>query len=158
MIGEGELDVAIITHVQKKGRKNVEILRREPLLWVASARHATENEAVLPMALGRATCDWRKAALSALEDQLREYRLLYSSWNSTAVGAAVLAGLAISVLPESALRSGMRVLTEADGFPRLPDCEIGIMRSWHNNSRVTDALVEHIMSSLDNLSVPQAAE
>jgi DNA-binding transcriptional LysR family regulator len=63
MIGEGELDVAIITHVQKKGRKNVEILRREPLLWVASARHATENEAVLPMALGRATCDWRKAAL-----------------------------------------------------------------------------------------------
>ena len=117
-----------------------------------------ENESPLPLALGRATCDWRRAAINALSDQMREHRLLYSSWNSTAVGAAVLAGLAISVLPESALRSGMRVLTEAEGFPKLPDCEIGIMRSWHNNSRVTDALVEHIVSSLDNLSVPLAAE
>ena len=158
MIGEGELDVAIITHVQKKGRKHVDVVRREPLLWVASARHAIEKESPLPLALGRATCDWRKAAINALGDQMREHRLLYSSWNSTAVGAAVLAGLAISVLPESALRSGMRVLTEAEGFPRLPECEIGIMRSWHTTSRVTDALVEHILSSLDNLSVPQAAE
>lgn len=70
----------------------------------------------------------------------------------------MLAGLAVSVLPESALRPGMRVLSEADGFPKLPECEIAVMRSWHQRSRVTEALVEHIMSSLDNLSVPQAAE
>lgn len=158
MIAQGDLDVAIITHVRKKGRKNVEIIRREPLLWVASARHAVENEQPLPLALGRPTCNWRQAALSALEDRQRDYRLLYSSWNSTAVGAAVLAGLAVSVLAESALRGGMRVLTEAEGFPRLPECEIGLVRSWHTNSRVTDALVEHIVSSLDNLSVLRAAE
>lgn len=158
LISHDELDVAIITHVQKKGRKHVDLVRREPLLWVVSARHAVENEMPLPLALGRATCDWRAAAIQALGQQNREHRLLYSSWNSTAVGAAVLAGLAISVLPESALRPGMRVLTEAEGFPKLPDCEIGLLRSWNNSSRVTDALVEHILSSLDNLSVPQAAE
>ncbi|EFO34569.1 HTH-type transcriptional regulator DgdR [Roseibium sp. TrichSKD4] len=155
---EGELDVAIITHVQKRGRKGVEIIRREPLLWVSSARHAAELEDPIPLALGRATCDWRKAALEALDKKERESRLLYSSWNSTAVGAAVLAGLAVSVLPESALRPGMRVLCEADGFPKLPECEIGLMRSWKKRSRVTEALVEHIVSSLDNLSVPQAAQ
>ncbi|ADZ71909.1 LysR substrate-binding domain-containing protein [Polymorphum gilvum] len=158
LVAANELDVAIVTHVLRPGRERDEVIRREPLLWVASARHAVENEDVLPLALGRATCDWRKAALAALNGIKREHRLLYSSWNSTAVGAAVLAGLAISVLPESALRSGMRVLCEADGFPKLPDCEIAVMRSWHQHSRVTEALVEHIMSSLDNLSVPQAAQ
>ncbi|MBO6755159.1 MAG: LysR family transcriptional regulator [Roseibium sp.] len=156
-LAEGELDVAIITHVHKKGRKGVEVIRREPLLWVVSARHAVENEDPLPLALGRATCDWRKAAQSALDQAGRDTRLLYSSWNSTAVGAAVLAGLAVSVLPESALRPGMRVLCEADGFPRLPDCEIGLIRSWRHNTAVTDALVEHIISSLDNLTVAKLA-
>lgn len=158
LVADGELDVAIVTHVFKKGRKHADVIRREPLLWVASARHAVEMESPLPLALGRATCDWRKAAVSALEIEKRESRLLYSSWNSTAVGAAVLAGLAVSVLPESALRSGMRVLCESDGFPKLPECEIGVLRSWRQNTQVTEALVEHIVSSLDNLSVSQAAE
>jgi DNA-binding transcriptional LysR family regulator len=158
LVAANELDVAIITHVEKPGGQRDEVIRREPLLWVTSARHAVENEDVLPLALGRATCGWRRAALLALRAVGREHRLLYSSWNSTAVGAAVLAGLAVSVLPESALRPGMRVLAEADGFPKLPECEIAVMRSWHQHSRVTEALVEHIISSLDNLSVPQAAE
>jgi DNA-binding transcriptional LysR family regulator len=159
LVSANELDVAIITHVEKPDRpQRDEVIRREPLLWVVSARHAVENEEILPLALGRATCNWRRAALSALTSVRRQHRLLYSSWNSTAVGAAVLAGLAVSVLPESALRPGMRVLSEADGFPKLPECEIAVMRSWHQRSRVTEALVEHIMSSLDNLSVPQAAE
>lgn len=155
LIRSNELDVAIVTHVPQISQKGSEPIRREPLLWVASARHATENENPLPLALGRPTCDWRKAALAALESNNRESRLQYSSWNSTAVGAAVLAGLAVSVLPESALRQGMRVLTEAEGFPRLPDCEIGLIRSWRQNGRVTEALIEHIISSLDNLSVAQ---
>ncbi|MEH0071519.1 LysR substrate-binding domain-containing protein [Pannonibacter sp. Pt2-lr] len=158
LVVANELDVAIITHVEKPGGQRDEVIRREPLLWVTSARHAVENEDVLPLALGRATCGWRRAALLALRSVGREHRLLYSSWNSTAVGAAVLAGLAVSVLPESALRPGMRVLAESDGFPKLPECEIAVMRSWHQHSRVTEALVEHIISSLDNLSVPQAAE
>ncbi|GGB52907.1 LysR family transcriptional regulator [Roseibium aquae] len=157
LMAEGELDVSIITHVRKRGWKDVEVVRREPLLWVASTRHCAELEDPLPLALGRPTCDWRKAATAALNETGKKSRLLYSSWNSTAVGAAVLAGLAVSVLPESALRPGMRVLQEADGFPRLPDCEIGLMRSWRQTTRVREALVEHIVSSLDNLSVPREA-
>ena len=149
-----ELDIAIITHVPAKGRGVEEIVRREPLLWVTSARHCVHDQDPVPLALGRADCCWRGTALAALDRIGREHRLLYSSWNST----AVLAGLAVSVLPESALRPGMRVLSEAEGFPRLPPVEIAIMRSWHQSSPLIDALAEHIVSSLDNLSVPMAAE
>ena len=153
---DGELDVAIITHVREKGPADV--IRREPLLWVTSSRHCAHEEDPLPLALGRPTCNWRRAALDGLEAAGRRHRLLYSSWNSTAVGAAVMAGLAISVLPESALRPGMRVLSETDGFPRLPSVEIGILRAWGQNSALIDALAGHIVSSLDNLSMTLAAE
>lgn len=145
-----ELDVAIITHVRDKG--TAEVIRREPLLWVGSQRHGAHEIDPLPLALGRPTCDWRRAAVEGLERAGRRHRLLYVSWNSTAVGAAVLAGLAVSVLPESAFRQGMRVLGEQEGFPRLPSVEIGLVRGRSGRNPVAEALCGHILSSLDNLS------
>ncbi|MEP3279049.1 MAG: LysR substrate-binding domain-containing protein [Stappiaceae bacterium] len=157
-IRRNELDVAIVTHVRDKSREREEVVRREPLLWVSSARHCAFRQTPLPLALGKPTCDWRKAALAALKAQDRECNVILASWSSAAVSAAVTAGLAISVLPESALRPGMRVLSENDGFPRLPDCEIALLRSWHQRSPLINALGEHIVYSLDNLSIPTAAE
>jgi DNA-binding transcriptional LysR family regulator len=155
-IAEGELDVAIVTHVREIGP--AEVLRREPLLWVGSLRHAAHELKPLPLALGRPTCTWRAAALAALEAANIPSRLLFESWSATAVGAAVLAGLAITILPESALRSGMRILGEANGLPPLPVCEIGIIRSRARPTPVIEALTGHIVDSLDNLSHAFAAE
>jgi DNA-binding transcriptional LysR family regulator len=73
------------------------------------------------------------------------------------VAAAVLAGLAVSVLPESGLRPGMRVLSPADGFPELPSCRIGLVRNPHEASALAQALADHIISSLDNLSQAREA-
>jgi DNA-binding transcriptional LysR family regulator len=130
----------------------------ERLLWVTSSRHSTHSESPLPLALGRPTCSWRRIAVERLETTGRTHRVLYSSSNAGAVAAAVLSGLAVSVLPESGLRTGMRVLTAAEGFPELPSCRIGLVRNAHDGSALADALAEHIVSSLDNLSEAQAAE
>jgi DNA-binding transcriptional LysR family regulator len=154
-IRSADVDLAIVTAC---GDFDAEVIRQEPLLWVTSAAHHTEQEDVVPLALSRAPCMWRTAGLDALTGVGRKYRVRYTSGNSTAISAAVLAGLAVTVLAESALRPGMRVLSEAEGFPRLPTCEIGIIRSWNKpNSPVVDKLAEHIVSSLDNLSVPAVA-
>jgi DNA-binding transcriptional LysR family regulator len=154
-IRSADVDLAIVTAC---GDFDAEVIRQEPLLWVTSAAHHTEQEDIVPLALSRAPCMWRTAGLDALTGVGRKYRVRYTSGNSTAISAAVLAGLAVTVLAESALRPGMRVLSEAEGFPRLPTCEIGIIRSWNKpNSPVVDKLAEHIVSSLDNLSVPAVA-
>ena len=113
----------------------------------------------MPLALGRPSCTWRRISIERLEAIGRPFRVLYSSSNAGAVAAAVLAGLAVSVLPESGLRPGMRVLSASDGFPDLPSCRIGLVRNAHESSALADALAEHIISSLDNLSdAAQAAE
>ena len=147
----GDLDLAIITHVEAKGYVS-EIVRIEQLLWITSTRHCVHEETPLPLALGRPTCNWRQSATEAMERINRPFRVLYSSWNSNAVGAAVLAGLAVSVLPESAVRQGMRVLGPSDGFPALPSCNIGLMRNRHEPTALAEALAGHIVQSLDNLS------
>jgi len=152
----GNLDLALVTHNDARGP--AEIVRREPLLWVSSANHPTHEEEVLPMAFGRPTCIWRRSACDVLAEMDRDYRVLFTSFSATVIAAAVLSGLAISVLPECALRPGMRVLGEADGFGALPDCKIAIMRGHTSRPEVVDALARHISESLDNISVPAGEE
>jgi DNA-binding transcriptional LysR family regulator len=155
-LAASDLDLAIITQTEHRGAAS--IIRRERLLWITSNRHAVHEMTPLPLALGRSICSWRHAATMALEGVGRPFRVLYSSWNSTAVGAAVLAGLAVSVLPESAVRPGMRVLGSSDGFPPLPSCKIALLRNKLEPSALADALAGHIVTSLDNLSGATSAE
>jgi DNA-binding transcriptional LysR family regulator len=156
-IDAGDIDLAIVTTCE--GHRAAEIFRRERLWWVTSSRHSVHREEPLPLALGRATCMWRRSAIERLGAIGRSHRTLYTSANSGAVAAAVLAGLAVSVFPESGIRPGMRLLTAADGYPELPSCDIGLLRNTHESSALADALAGHIISSLDNLSQPaQAAE
>jgi DNA-binding transcriptional LysR family regulator len=154
-IEANELDLAIVTDCEST--RASESFRRERLLWVTSSRHPTHLEEPLPLALGRPTCGWRRAAIECLQSIGRPYRVLYSSANAGAVAAAVLSGLAVSVFPESGLRTGMRVLNPADGFPELPSCRVGLVRSPHERSPLAEALAEHIISSLDNLSEAREA-
>ncbi|MDF2998784.1 MAG: transcriptional regulator, LysR family [Xanthobacteraceae bacterium] len=150
-IETGDLDLAIVTDCDAMSRES-EIIRREQLLWVGSARHSAHLEEPLPLALGRQTCQWRHEAIAALQAIGKPFRILYTSSNSTAVSAAVMSGLAISVLAESGLRPGMRVLGPSDGFPTLSPCRIGILRNRHEPSVLADALANHIIQGLDNIS------
>lgn len=156
-IAAGTIDLAIITATEITAR-NAQVIRRERLMWVTSQRHAVHQEPVVPLALGRPTCQWRDIAIARLATAGRSHRLLYSSPNSGAVAAAVLAGLAVSVFPESGLRPGMRVLGAADGFPHLPPCDIGLLRNRHEPSILADALAHHIIQGLDNLTEQDAAQ
>jgi DNA-binding transcriptional LysR family regulator len=152
-----DIDLAIVTATESN--RVTETFRQERLLWITSSRHPTHMEDPLPLALSRPTCAWRRTALERLDSMGRTHRIAFCSGNAGAISAAVLAGLAVSVSPESGLRPGMRVLTPADGFPDLPFCRIGLVRNPHGSSALTDALAQHIISSLDNLSeTAQAAE
>ena len=147
----GELQVAVVTHNKVKRRS--ELLRTEPLLWVGSPRHDTHRLDPVPLALGAPHCSWRGQATDALDRAGRPWRLLYTSYSATVIASAVLSGLAVSVLPESAVRPNMRVLGERDGFPALAPCEIGIIRAADgDDDPVVEALVAHIRRSLEVLA------
>lgn len=145
----GEMDLALVTFGCNVSTD--EPVRREPLVWVTSARHSTHLLEVMPLAVSHGGCEWRSTVLAALEAVQRKYRVAYSSPNSNAVNAAVQSGLAVGAVPEMCVRPGMRVLTEKDGFPSLGHFEIGLMRKPGRSSSAVEALARHVAESLGNL-------
>ncbi|GEO85162.1 MULTISPECIES: LysR substrate-binding domain-containing protein [Alphaproteobacteria] len=149
-MAKGELDIALVTHNPQL--RTSDVVRTEPLCWVGSANHPLKDDAPVPLAVGRRDCNWRQLACSALDADGRDYQILFTSWSSTVVAAAVLAGMAVSVLPESALRTGMKVLSQADGFPSLPPVQIGIMKRPGLSASLMNAITDHISACLDNIT------
>jgi DNA-binding transcriptional LysR family regulator len=149
MVDAGELDLAILSG----GDEGVggQVFRRERLLWVGSEHHAAHLLDPLPLALGPQSCNWRQCAIDALDAIDRAYRIAYVSGSAAPLSGAVLAGLAVSTLPESAVRPGMRILRSEDGFPLLPPCDIVLMRARHATQATHEALVDHILHNLSNL-------
>jgi DNA-binding transcriptional LysR family regulator len=151
----GEMDLALVTF----GCDIItdEPVRREPLVWVTSARHSTHLLDVVPLAVSHAGCGWRSRVLQSLERIGRKYRVAYSSPNSNAVNAAVQSGLAVGAVPDLCVRPGMRVLTEKDGFPPLGTFDIGLVRKPGRPSSAIEALARHVTDSMANLGVGMMA-
>ncbi len=146
-VRRGNLDLALVSC--EPAHIGVEIVRSEALSWVTSMRHCAHEQEVLPLAVSNAGCEWRRMAIEALEAAGRAYRIAYSSANSNAVNAAVLAGLAVGAIPDLVMRPGMRRLTEAEGFPELGAFDIGLVRTQAKPSGAADALAHHIAESLN---------
>jgi DNA-binding transcriptional LysR family regulator len=120
-----ELDIALVTDCA--AIHNVEIVREEPLVWVAHPRFAIVPGEPLPLALGAVTCQWRQLAEEALHKAGREFRILLVSNNYSAIGPMIRTRLALSVLPLGAVREGMKVLGPSDGLPELPTSRMGVL-------------------------------
>ncbi len=154
-IEAGRLDLAIVT----TGRKIYAdtIVRREALVWMTSIRHYPHEQKVIPVALTNHGCTWRQKAIDSLEQGNHNYRIAYSSDNSNAIAAAVLSGLAIAAMPRLVIRPGMRVLTEADGFPTIGEFNIGLLRAQNTSNSAIDALAHHIADSYCQINQPLLA-
>ncbi|ESR24946.1 LysR family transcriptional regulator [Lutibaculum baratangense] len=145
----GEVDIAIVTLCDMTAP--AQVVRREKLHWVSGQGHGAYLGTPLPIAVGAPSCAWRRSATEALDLAGIPYRIAYTSESANALSGAVIAGLAVSILPESAIRPEMRILDERDGFPPLPPCEIGMLRARHATSAIHDALADHIVSRIGNL-------
>ncbi len=155
----GKFDLIVFS--QGTNEQYGELFRKERMFWVASHGGKALELDPLPIAGGQHCC-WKENAIEVLNRIGRDYRIAYTTSNAIAISSAVLADLAVSFLPESALQPGMRVITEDKNLPRLRDAEIALMRASHAYGGIYDALANHIVKSMGNLEgadpLPVAAE
>jgi DNA-binding transcriptional LysR family regulator len=152
---EGGIDLGLIS--APVGSPGMEVLRTEPLVWVTSARHCAHDREVVPLAVAQVGCWWRQKITDALDAMKRPYRIAYASDSSNAVKAAVVAGLAVGAIPKICVRSDMKVLTEAEGFPPLHEFDLGIVRAPGKRNSAVDALVRHLVESFSNIETVRIA-
>jgi DNA-binding transcriptional LysR family regulator len=122
-----ELDLAIVTcSFGVQADRNIEILKREPLVWAGARGGIAVERTPLPVSVWEKGCAWREAALSALERQGREYRINFKSAYISGQKAAVLADLVVAPLPVSACGGEITILGEESGLPPLGDYSLGM--------------------------------
>jgi DNA-binding transcriptional LysR family regulator len=141
-VSAGALELALVTDHQ--GFHGFELLREEPLVWAAAERFRVEDGAPVPLALGSATCVWRRAAEEALEAAPRPTRGLFFSKNYSAIGTVVRAGLAATILPASLVGEGLRRLGPNEGLPELPPNRMGLIHEPGRPTEEAKALAEAV--------------
>jgi DNA-binding transcriptional LysR family regulator len=140
------LDLVLAMHPDGTGKG--EILRRERAVWAGAREHAVHEQAVLPLALHPPGCQFRQAALSALDRAKRHWRLAYVSTSLGAVEAATCAGLAITVTKTGTLSKELVALGPKQGLPVLPSFEIALHRARRSGNRAAAALFDYLATAL----------
>jgi DNA-binding transcriptional LysR family regulator len=151
-IASGEIDVAVVSDCAKSAA----LLREEPLRWVGGTNARAHEMRPLPLAISSPSCAWRRAAIDALNRSDIPWRALLASSSLAAIAPVVQAGLAVTILPASAMRAGLRVLGEETGLPSLPFNRIGMLERSDSRSPEAQALAEEIRATLVGSQQAQA--
>jgi DNA-binding transcriptional LysR family regulator len=142
---DGRVDLAIVSEGNESGPFEQLTLWRGPLMWIIPTRYQVHQQDPLPLALSAGDCLWRDAALSALSEAGRRYRIAYTSASQTGSVAPVLAGLAVTVSPMTQMPEGLRAVKGgAAGLPKLPDAGILLLKGHAPHSAATQALACYI--------------
>ncbi|AET93454.1 LysR family transcriptional regulator [Burkholderia sp. YI23] len=124
-LAAGEIDIALLK--REPGSGDAFASWPETLVWVRGrdARAPDpESEEPVPLALFPHGCIYRQRAIRSLDRAKRAWRIAFGSQSLTAIQAAVAAGLAVSVLPKSAVLPEHRVCA---GMPALPPTELALV-------------------------------
>ncbi|MDE4176706.1 LysR family transcriptional regulator [Phaeobacter sp. PT47_59] len=140
---EGHLDLAIVTRFAEFPAT---VLRREPMVWVASPRHAVWEKDPLPVALFQ-TCAARANILKALADTDRRFVATYSSASLAGMATIVRSGLAVAGMALCSVPPSVSIIGDREGLPPLRDLEVGLLCGTSQSGaseRLKDAIEREI--------------
>ena len=128
-VQQGDLDLAVVTRMPNV--PGGEVLKREPLIWVSAPGFQPDQGAPLPLSVyPKDICVLRTSMIQALDAAGQPWRVAYTSMSLTGQSAMVGAGLAVTALTDSVLRSATSAIGPATllDLPELPDIEIALHR------------------------------
>jgi DNA-binding transcriptional LysR family regulator len=149
-----ELDIALMTN-QPEFRRG-ELVRLEPLVWVAAIGSRPETRKPLPLAVLPQGSVYRHHALEALGTAGLQWSIRSVCDSIAGLRATVFAGLAVSVFPRCAIGSNIRQLGAQDGLPPLTPVELVMHRKSQDISDAAEQLAQFITRELGHSSTNSA--
>ncbi len=122
LVKRGEVDIALVTRMNDFTGGLV--VHQEPLVWLTAIDSDVHHETPVPLALLPDGNLYRDHAIASLETAGRRWRLACTSESISGLQAAVLAGMAVTVLGRSTLIPGLRELPPSPEFPTLPSVDL----------------------------------
>ncbi|MFC6300954.1 LysR family transcriptional regulator [Pseudomonas sp. CCM 7893] len=131
MFSREQIDLAMIVsaHPLEQGERLGSI---QPV-WIASERFKAPEQAPLPIAVQLTGCPYRASAIQTLKEHGVYYRILLESASSTAVEAAIMCGLAVGMIEESRITTGLTQHIPGAQLPELPLHQIYLLSDSGNH-------------------------
>ena len=145
-VEQGELDLAVCAQA------GTTAFFEEQTVWASARGFYIDETMPVPLALFDRACWWRDAAINALQQAERPFRIAYSSESFSGVRAAISAGLAVGVISRSTVDQSMRVLGNQEGFPTLPKTGLSLLEQPNNRSAAVSAMADAIRQGFSKIT------
>jgi DNA-binding transcriptional LysR family regulator len=139
------LDLVFINQAADSGRGR--LVRRDRLVWVGLEGTQIDPAQPVPVITYHAPSLSRSAAITALQEAGRTWRITCNTREINGVLAAARAGLGVCVLAQSRVPPGLHSLSGRFDLPALPDVEMALVA----NPRSAHEPVEALSNSILNL-------
>ena len=139
------LDLIFINQEADLGRGT--LVRRDRLVWVGTERTQVAADQPVPVITYHAPSLSRSAAINALDESHRTWRITCNTREINGVLAAARAGIGICVLAQSRVPGDLRILSGRFDLPPLPDVEMALV----DNPRAAREPVEALSRAIVNL-------
>lgn len=135
MIKASELDLAVV--LLAPGSKEGTPLRHTQFVWVAAEAFDVAPGESLPLAFFPSPCINRQVGVAALEGRNVPWHVVFTSQSQQGIRAAVLAGLAATVLTRDDVEPGMKILDGHHGLPSLSKADFSLV--WSESGKTPAA-------------------
>ena len=140
----GQLDLVYIK--QEPDQPDGRVVRRERLVWVAHKSLQLEPDQPVPLIVYQAPSFSRSAAIRALEDAGRTWRITCNVREINGVLAALRAGIGVAVFPQSLIPADLVPVTTTFGLPTLGEVDFALLDNPRAAREPVDALVSAIVA------------
>jgi DNA-binding transcriptional LysR family regulator len=155
LVRNRDLDLAVVmtTEDSDEGTR----IRQTQLVWVAAESFDLARDRLLPFAFFPAPCINRHVGISALDDTDVKWHTVFTSPSQQGISAAILSGLAISVLPQEDVEPGMRIVDGAYGLPPLPKANFTLICSGEGKTPAVQAFGQLILDLSQEITASKIA-
>ncbi len=144
-LDDGSIDLAFVSRTRGV---TGDLIRVEPMVWVASPDADLAGRSPLPVALYEPHSLARVRAVQALERGGIPYRAAYSSPSLLGLLAMVEVGVAVAALARCWVPRGVAILDQRHGMPPIENLEVVLVRSAASHRPACDALAQIIRDEL----------
>jgi DNA-binding transcriptional LysR family regulator len=126
-----EFDIGIPMRIAKSGGKaktapSIE-LAREPLHWLAAKDAFDLDPGPLPLILLPESCSLHRLVLQELRRRKLDFYVAHTASGVAGAQQALLAGLGVTCLNDSARPANVRIMRPGRRLPRLPEVEFSLL-------------------------------
>lgn len=141
-LARGKLDLALAFGNLAGADKPLALL---PIRWLAHPELVLQPDEPLPLLLMAAPCDFRDAAIAALDRAKRPWRVALSSGSVSAIWAAAQAGLGVTARATVHVPPGLAVASARWKLPALGKIALHLRRAGGRQNAAAD----HLQSVVD---------